>query len=291
MIITGKVLILNPKRSGTHESFGESPSFITEAPQFLLEKSISNTPHESEDHTGRDLSKKNSRTLSKLNTGSLLRKTSNIITANLSGKEKSSTENMEDNYWRNGNFLSPKKKRTLLIEKKSFSAATTAAYLLMKNNPDGKGVQRGFSTMRTREGDDLLNPDDVESIHQALPMFKISKTFEVGDGFGESVLLTNSRRDCLALCKEDTNLLYISKTSYDKLMGEFNSKMIAKKIAFLKNFTIFKGLNENRIYSIFEKMKKLDMKLNDTIFKEGNKSDKIYFIKKGEVEVSSRIII
>jgi hypothetical protein len=34
--------------------------------------------------------------------------------------------------------------------------------------------------------------------------------------------------------------------------------MIAKKIAFLKNYTIFKGLNENRIYNIFEKMKKLD---------------------------------
>jgi hypothetical protein len=287
VIITGKVLLLNPKKSGTHESLGDSASFITEAPQFLLEKSLSNTPHDSEGLSGKNFSKKNSNTLTKINTGSLLRKASIRITASLNEK-KSLAENMEENYW-NGNFLSPKKKRTHLIEKKSFTTAASAAYTLNKHNSDGNSVQRGLSTFKTREGEDLLNLDDVESIIQALPMFKVSKTLEVGDGFGESVLLTNSRRDCLALCKEDTNLLYISKTAYDKIMGEFNSKMIAKKIAFLKNYTIFKGLNENRIYNIFEKMKKLDMKLNDTIFKEGDKSDKIYFIKKGEVEVSRRI--
>lgn len=60
---------------------------------------------------------------------------------------------------------------------------------------------------------------------------------------------------------------------------------IKEKVDFLHRFAIFQDFTKARISSLLFLFESLNLKRNQLIYKEGDKSDFLYFIKSGEIEV------
>ena len=57
------------------------------------------------------------------------------------------------------------------------------------------------------------------------------------------------------------------------------------KINFLKKFSFFKEISKTKILSLISAIKIKNYVKNDIIYKEGEDSKYIYFVKQGEIEV------
>ena len=61
-----------------------------------------------------------------------------------------------------------------------------------------------------------------------------------------------------------------------------------RKIEFLEQFKIFKGVSEQRILKLSYFLKEKVMRRRDVLFKEGDMVDGLYFVKDGELEISMK---
>lgn len=69
--------------------------------------------------------------------------------------------------------------------------------------------------------------------------------------------------------------------------GSLYERLYRDKLEFLSGIDIFSHWNDNQLSGIILNLEEFRVRRKNTIFKEGDASDRVYFIKHGEVEVSS----
>ncbi|KAL4494613.1 hypothetical protein ABPG72_004515 [Tetrahymena utriculariae] len=118
------------------------------------------------------------------------------------------------------------------------------------------------------------------------PNFKNAFTFNAGAGFGEIALLRKTERSGTVVSKEDCHLMTLDKDSFDEVLGRWEIQKTDEQLSFLKTFAFFKDVNEKYLLGLLHSMKQVAMIRNETIYKEEESPDNVYFIKEGEIELS-----
>ena len=126
--------------------------------------------------------------------------------------------------------------------------------------------------------------------------FKLYEYIEIttlteGDIFGEIALQNSSKkRTATIITNEFCVFGTLTKTLYNYCLKSTQEKIRNIRIDFFLNGPIFKGVNqpifEGKYYNWFIKTKYKNKKV---LFKQGEKREKIFFIKKGEVELNSKM--
>lgn len=70
--------------------------------------------------------------------------------------------------------------------------------------------------------------------------------------------------------------------------GLHNGQKIKEKLNFFHNFKFFSDFTKERMSSLLFLFENFDVKRNQIIYKEGDQSNYLYFIKQGEVEVNNQ---
>jgi hypothetical protein len=77
----------------------------------------------------------------------------------------------------------------------------------------------------------------------------------------------------------------LSSQAYNDIIGKYHEYLYTKKIRWLSNFSCLRDCKKSIIYEIFKKMVKFDAKVDNYIYKEGDKPKYIYFVEEGEIKV------
>ena len=69
------------------------------------------------------------------------------------------------------------------------------------------------------------------------------------------------------------------KKTYEPLLD------IENVLAILNKISIFAGLSESQLYTLFQLLNKVSFKANESVFKQGDHPDHIFIVKKGKVKL------
>ncbi|KAL4433322.1 hypothetical protein ABPG74_017426 [Tetrahymena malaccensis] len=113
-----------------------------------------------------------------------------------------------------------------------------------------------------------------------------------GDVFGDFGLLIRKPRSATILAVQDTILLSIQKSDYEELIREISYNKMEKKVKFFQQSLCF---NENKIKPeqlhqiVLDFSTKIKLNQGWNLFQEGDPTDSLYLIKKGELQLSKNI--
>ena len=111
-----------------------------------------------------------------------------------------------------------------------------------------------------------------------------------GTSFGEMALIKNETRNANIVANENCELVSIDKVDYRKIIKDIEEQRINSK---LKNFKLdypyFQEWPGNRCYRLLSSFAIDYYSRGDYVYKQNSLSNFIYFIKKGEFEVTSDI--
>ena len=111
-----------------------------------------------------------------------------------------------------------------------------------------------------------------------------------GTSFGEMALIKNETRNANIIANENCELVSIDKVDYRKIIKDIEEQRINSK---LKNFKLdypyFQEWPGNRCYRLLSSFAIDYYSRGDYVYKQNSLSNFIYFIKKGEFEVTSDI--
>lgn len=111
-----------------------------------------------------------------------------------------------------------------------------------------------------------------------------------GMAFGESALFNiyeNKNRFYNAVALSETFILTISRREYAKLIHTHAKKSLNEKIAFLKTIPDFNGASipRSKLTHICLNLYTVQKVKGHVLFREGDESKYIYFIKSGEIKI------
>lgn len=91
-------------------------------------------------------------------------------------------------------------------------------------------------------------------------------------------------------CLKNTHLIVLSKEDYNRIIGTIEKKAYLDRINFLRNIPIFSKLTKTSLGKMtyyFEVKKCIK---EHVLFKEGDPADFVYIVKKGEFEITKKVI-
>ncbi|KAL4485074.1 hypothetical protein ABPG72_014594 [Tetrahymena utriculariae] len=115
------------------------------------------------------------------------------------------------------------------------------------------------------------------------------KTFVPGEAFGEIALMTNQQRTGSIIAREHSYTLVITKSAFHELLGKFHEFMQMQKLIFLQQFFFLKQIPSSKLLSMIQLMKIFTFQRNNVIYNQNQSISGIYFIKEGEVQISTKI--
>ncbi|EAS04474.2 cyclic nucleotide-binding domain protein (macronuclear) [Tetrahymena thermophila SB210] len=113
-----------------------------------------------------------------------------------------------------------------------------------------------------------------------------------GEVFGDFGLLIRKPRSATILAVQDTIVLSIQKSDYEELIREISYNKMEKKVKFFQQSLCF---NENKIKPeqlnqiVLDFSTKIKLNQGWNLFQEGDPTDSLYLIKKGELQLSKHI--
>ena len=131
----------------------------------------------------------------------------------------------------------------------------------------------------------------VKSIQGRKPL--TLSTLMRGDFFGERGLLSNEPRVATVRASEDSVVIRFAKKEFQQYLESHNplkvyfTRLISDRAlnSFLRSDTVFNSVPPKQIRSIFEKLESTSFEKDETIFEQGQKSDRFYIVRNGEVKV------
>ncbi|KAL4473492.1 hypothetical protein ABPG74_022356 [Tetrahymena malaccensis] len=134
-------------------------------------------------------------------------------------------------------------------------------------------------------------PDETfeQYMERIYPRLGHIKTFLPGEAFGEIALMTNQQRTGSIIAREDSYTLVITKSAFHELLGKFHEFMQMQKLFFLQQFFFLKQIPSSKLLSIIQLMKIFTFQRNNVIYNQNQSISGIYFIKEGEVQISTKI--
>lgn len=112
-----------------------------------------------------------------------------------------------------------------------------------------------------------------------------------GCAFGEFALIKNKPRLATVICTENTHFAVLSKKDFVKILGTFTNKKFDEIAKFLKSLPIFSKWSLNSLMKLSYYFRSVKSKRNKVLFKEGEVSEYVYIVRKGELEISKGIMM
>jgi len=107
--------------------------------------------------------------------------------------------------------------------------------------------------------------------------------------FGEEYIKKNSNSNFNIISKDECRTI---EFNWDEIFPKLNLNIEKRKaltlfqrIEQLKKISLFQETNEKKLFDIYLAMKKEKFKKGEKIFEEGDKGNKLYFVKKGKIKV------
>lgn len=113
-------------------------------------------------------------------------------------------------------------------------------------------------------------------------ILKFERKFNAYETLGEMSMSLNQMRTSSVVAYTDLHVFYLDQKSYEKVFFA-QIEEIKEKLNFFSEY--FKEINFNNLKKLCFLFTEKKFKLGDIIYKEGNPSDNLYFIKSGEVQV------
>ena len=134
----------------------------------------------------------------------------------------------------------------------------------------------------------IENPIKVNYLHYC-------EVAQLNDGniFGELALrYFNKQRNATVITKSECFFGTLTKPIYDLCLKAAQDKIRIRNVLFFTNGPIFKGVTVNYfMHKFFYLFEKKTIYRGDYLFHKGDKREKIYFIIKGELELSGRLTL
>ncbi|CAD8212185.1 unnamed protein product [Paramecium octaurelia] len=139
-----------------------------------------------------------------------------------------------------------------------------------------------------QENKSTLDPYGLKSL---FPEYMMMKMLFSGDSFGEVAIKLETSRASTVFAVENTHLLYMTEAAYVQLLDPYLSEALEEKIQYFKKNTLFTSADSdlNEIMGILLECRKITYKAGEIIYEEGSKSNSLFFIINGEVQLSKRI--
>ena len=118
---------------------------------------------------------------------------------------------------------------------------------------------------------------------------KMEKVGEFKDGFafGEMALIRRTTRNATIVTNAKSLFLTIGKKDYNIAIRELHDKILSKDIEkFVKDFPIFEKFSRESILEILNNLSRKTIYKGDYLYKKGEESDNIYFLKYGNINLS-----
>ena len=116
-------------------------------------------------------------------------------------------------------------------------------------------------------------------------------TYKPGRSFGELALLNNTKRSATIVALEDWDFGILDKENFDLVMGKILRKKFEKKVDFLTKFMFLTGMSRIRKEKLWFSMKRETFEIGQKVVIEGTEINDIFFVEKGEFEVTKYIFL
>lgn len=119
----------------------------------------------------------------------------------------------------------------------------------------------------------------------------IVRTMESGDSFGEIALQYNTERTATIITKEETYLISLSSQDYKKILQESELISSEKLVTLLSKVCFLEPWKRGNIQELLLQMSSSKHKISSFLFQSGAPIDKMFFIKKGAVELNRKVTV
>ena len=114
--------------------------------------------------------------------------------------------------------------------------------------------------------------------------------FKDGFAFGEIALIKKTKRNATIISNDNSYLLSINKSDYNKMIRELEVKRLEKEInKFQIDFPLFQNLGEFTIIEFLNCFNHIKVGNGDMVFNQNDDDDNIYFIKSGTFKMYSLV--
>ena len=112
-------------------------------------------------------------------------------------------------------------------------------------------------------------------------------TYQDGSGFGELALMSKktAKRAASIVCDEEVTVACLNKQAFQNSIQAALERKINLRVEFLKNFRLAENITRTTLVKLTQYLKEKAFRRRDVVYKEGEISDGVYFIREGEFEV------
>jgi len=105
-----------------------------------------------------------------------------------------------------------------------------------------------------------------------------------GECTGELALIHGAPRSATVTAQEQSEVWYITRNVYRKVLMVYSKEQSSQNIKFLKNVALFQPLLAKEIQVLVKALYENSFTAGEVIFRQGDPGDKFYVVKSGEVE-------
>ena len=112
-----------------------------------------------------------------------------------------------------------------------------------------------------------------------------------GSAFGELALISDKPRSASIQARERSSFLVLTKNDFKKILGVISENKLSLIVKFLQKIQYFQGWSKSSLTKIAYYLESLKFKKNQSIYRENEPVEGIYFIKDGEVIIEKKQVL
>ena len=133
----------------------------------------------------------------------------------------------------------------------------------------------------------IIKEGEIELINEDCS----SKIFKLDETFGEIILIENKIHNIHFKCLTNSILFQLRGDLFREIISKINESESKERLQFISLVPIFKSLNSIQLNNVANSMYKCEFNINQNIFKQGDKGESLFIIKKGVVACSKNDIV
>lgn len=112
-----------------------------------------------------------------------------------------------------------------------------------------------------------------------------------GSSFGELALISERPRSATIQAREKSSFLVLSKSNFTKILGGIAEKRLSVLVKFLQQINFFSSRSKSYLIKLAYFFQVKRYKKGQYIYREGENTDGVYFIRDGEVTIEKKRIV